>query len=391
MTAFVMPALGADMEDGTIVEWLVGPGDAVRSGDIVAVVETQKGAIEVEAFLTGTVRAIVAPVGTKVAVGAVLAEIDDGAAPAAAPRPAPPPPPPPAPPMPAPPMPAPGPAAPIPPPPAPGARLRISPAARALAAARGIDPARLRGTGLGGAITRADVLAAARPAPARRGFDLTEMRRAIAAAMARAKREIPHYYLSETIDMAPAMDWLARHNDAVPPPQRILPAALLLAATAHALREVPALNGTWQDGAFVPGAGIHVGWAIALRGGGLVAPAIRDADQRPLPALMAALRDLVGRARSGGLRLSELTGGTVTVTSLGERGAESVTGVIYPPQVAIVGFGRIAPRALAVDGRVEARAAVTATLAADHRASDGHTGGQFLAALARHLQEPPSP
>jgi pyruvate dehydrogenase E2 component (dihydrolipoamide acetyltransferase) len=398
MTAFLMPALGADMEDGTVVEWLVKPGDRVRSGDIVAVVETQKGAIEVEAFLNGTVRGIVAPVGTRVPVGAVLAEIDEGTTP---PQPAPAQP---SPPRPIPPVPAavPPPLAPQPAPRRTAAepRPRISPAARVLAAARGIDPAGLRGSGVDGAVTRADVLAAAAPAaegaapstapPVRRGFDPAEMRRAIAAAMARAKREVPHYYLSETIDMAAALAWLDRHNATVPPPGRILPAALLLKATALALREVPALNGAWQDGGFVPAAGIHVGWAIALRGGGLVAPAIRDADRAALPALMSALRDLVGRARNGRLRLSELTGGTVTVTSLGERGAESVTGVIYPPQVALVGLGRIAARALVVDGRVEPRPAVTATLAADHRASDGHTGGQFLAALARLLQEPQS-
>ncbi len=135
---------------------------------------------------------------------------------------------------------------------------------------------------------------------------------------------------------------------------------------------------------------MHVGWAIALRGGGLVAPAIRDADKHDLPSLMAALRDLVGRARGGGLRLSELTTATVTVTSLGERGAESVTGVIYPPQVAIIGFGRIAPRALVVDMQVSVRPAVAVTLAADHRVTDGHVGGLFLAALRARLQEPES-
>ena len=244
-----------------------------------------------------------------------------------------------------------------------------------------------------GAVTRADILAAgaaASPTPRRRGFDPVEMRRAIAAAMGRSKREIPHYYLGETIDLATATAWLDRHNAAQPPATRLLPAALLLKAAALALREVPMLNGTFEEGRFTPGAGIHVGWAIALRGGGLVAPAIRDADKHDLPSLMAALRDLVGRARGGGLRLSELTTATVTVTSLGERGAESVTGVIYPPQVAIIGFGRIAPRALVVDMQVSVRPAVAVTLAADHRVTDGHVGGLFLAALRARLQEPES-
>ena len=161
-------------------------------------------------------------------------------------------------------------------------------------------------------------------------------------------------------------------------PDRLLPAVLLLKATALALREVPQLNGTYVDGAFRPGDGIHVGWAISLRGGGLVAPAIRDADKLPLAELMAAMRDLVQRARTGGLRSSELASPTVTVTSLGERGAESVTGIIYPPQVAIIGFGTVLTRPWVVDGRVEARPLASVTLAADHRVTDGHIGAPVV-------------
>ena len=151
---------------------------------------------------------------------------------------------------------------------------------------------------------------------------------------------------------------------------------------------MPQLNGFHDKGAYRAGPGIHVGWAISLRGGGLVTPAIHDADRKPLPELMLALRDLVQRARAGGLRSSELTDPTITVTSLGERGAESVLGVIYPPQVAIVGFGRVVERPWVVDGLVVVRALVTATLAADHRASDGAIGGQLLAAIDRALQAP---
>jgi pyruvate dehydrogenase E2 component (dihydrolipoamide acetyltransferase) len=194
--------------------------------------------------------------------------------------------------------------------------------------------------------------------------------------------------LSATIDFAAASAWLAEYNRERDPEQRLLPAALLLKSVASALREVPQLNGFYIDGAFKPGPGVHIGWAIALRGGGLVAPAIHDADRLSLPALMQALRDLVQRARAGGLRSSELTDPTLTVTSLGERGAESVLGVIYPPQVAIVGFGRIVERPWVVAGGLVARPLVTATLAADHRASDGHLGGQMLAAIDRLLQAP---
>ncbi len=163
---------------------------------------------------------------------------------------------------------------------------------------------------------------------------------------------------------------------------------LLLKAAALALREVPELNGTYEDGTFHQGSGIHVGWAISLRGGGLVAPAIRDTDRQPLAGLMRRLRDLVQRARSGGLRASELSSATLTVTSVGERGAEAVTGIIYPPQVAILGVGRIATRPWVVGDSVQPRPVVALTLAADHRVTDGHQGSLYLAAIDRLLQEP---
>jgi pyruvate dehydrogenase E2 component (dihydrolipoyllysine-residue acetyltransferase) len=227
------------------------------------------------------------------------------------------------------------------------------------------------------------------PSPAkptrRTGFDIAEMRKAIAAAMARSKREIPHYYLTQTVDLGAALAWLAAFNARTAVPQRLLPAALLLKASTLALREVPQLNGTYAEGAFRPGDGIHPGWAVSLRGGGLVAPAIRDADRRPLPELMTAMRDLVQRARSSGLRSSELAAPTVTVTSLGERGADSVLGIIYPPQVAIIGFGTIATRPWVAG---EPRPLVAVSLAADHRAADGHIGARLLGAIERLLQQP---
>jgi pyruvate dehydrogenase E2 component (dihydrolipoamide acetyltransferase) len=390
---FLMPALGADMENGTLVEWLVKPGDRVKRGDVVAVVETQKGAIEVEIFDEGIVSELAVPVGTLVPVGGLLARIGDGGGRAPKTR-----------------------AAAVPyeataPPlaavaaaPAVSATrgAKVTPAARRRAAELGVDPAVLAGSGVEGAVSVADVEAAvlrrvapraaaplaAVPAPRRAGFDPAEMRKAIAAAMGRSKREIPHYYLSHTVDLDAALAWLQRFNEAQPVPQRLLPAVLLLKASALALREVPQLNGIYADGVFQPGNGIHVGWAISLRGGGLVAPAIRDTDARALPDLMAAMRDLVQRARSGGLRASELAAPTVTVTSLGERGAETVTGIIYPPQVAIIGFGTVSTRPWVVEGRVEPRPLVTASLAADHRVTDGHIGARLLTAIERLLQEP---
>jgi pyruvate dehydrogenase E2 component (dihydrolipoamide acetyltransferase) len=208
--------------------------------------------------------------------------------------------------------------------------------------------------------------------------------------MGRSKREIPHYYLAETVDLGTALNWLEAFNRGRAPTERLLPAVLLLKATALALRETPQLNGFYENEAFRPSVAIHAGWAISLRGGGLAAPAILNTDRLTLVELMAAMRDLVRRARGGGLRSSELASPTVTVTSLGDRGAEVVTGVIYPPQVAIVGFGRMAIRPWVVGAAVMPRPLVCASLAADHRASDGHVGGVLLQSINRLLQEPQS-
>jgi pyruvate dehydrogenase E2 component (dihydrolipoamide acetyltransferase) len=163
---------------------------------------------------------------------------------------------------------------------------------------------------------------------------------------------------------------------------------LLLKAVALAVSEAPEMNGYWVDGAFRASESVHIGVAISLRGGGLVAPAIHDVEQVSLNDLMAQLRDLVNRARANKLRSSELSDPSITVTNLGEQGVGTVFGVIYPPQVALVGFGTIQQRPWAVDGLLGVRPILTATLSADHRASVGHRGAQFLAAIDRRLQEP---
>jgi pyruvate dehydrogenase E2 component (dihydrolipoamide acetyltransferase) len=384
-----MPILGADMTAGTLVAWRKRPGDRVRRGDVIAEVETDKGLIDVEVFVTGVLERIVVAPGQTVPTGTLLAVIAEEA------------------PVAGPPVAAGLPMAPGPPPavtaptiPAPAAtkapmpaeeRLRISPLARKLAAQFGIDPATLRGTGAGGVITREDVerAAAAPPAgPARPRVDMGRMRRIIGAAMARSKREIPHYYLAHTIDMGRALDWLRQQNLKRPVTERLLHGVLFIKAVALALREVPELNAVWRGDDVIPCEAVHVGVAIFLRGGGLVAPALRDADQRSVEDLMTGFRDLVQRARSGGLRSSELSDPTITVTSLGEQGVESVFGIVYPPQVAIVGFGKVVERPWSVQGAIVSRPLVSATLSADHRVSDGHRGGLFLAAVERRLQEP---
>jgi pyruvate dehydrogenase E2 component (dihydrolipoamide acetyltransferase) len=408
-----MPSLGADMEAGTIIQWLVKPGDAVKRGDIIAVVDTEKATIEVEVFQTGIIQSILIAEGEKVPVGTVLALIrtDGGVAAAPEAKPAPPPPPKAAPP---PPPPAPAPAAPRAAAPErpraakPAERLRISPLAMRIALELKVDLSKVVGTGLDGAITKADVeraakAAAAAPAvapppekppapppkpvvsPAERA---AAMRKVIAAAMTRSKRETPHYYLGSHIDMSRAMTWLQAENAKRPIAGRLLYLVLLLKAVALACREVPEMNGFWVDGAFKPSGAVHTGVAISLRQGGLIAPAIHDIDKKNLDEIMAALRDLVNRVRAGVLRSSEIADATITVSSMGEQGVETIFGVIYPPQVALVGFGKIVERPWAADGMVGARPVMMATLSADHRASDGHRGGLFLAAIDRLLQEP---
>ena len=406
---FRMPSLGADMEAGTLVEWLVKPGDPVKRGDVIAVVETQKGAIEIETFETGQIEEILVGLDTKVPVGTPLARIRTdmeakaGGAAEKPPVPAPPQPvsaavvaPPPPPPLvpPAPVPPAPVPLAPVISPPI--GRLRASPAARRLAEARGVDLDTLTGTGPHGAIVFADVersLSAVIPSGERKrapGLNLDAMRKAIAAAMARSKREIPHYYLQHQVDVTASEQWLARTNAERPPDKRLLMGALALKAVAKAIPRFPAFNGFYQNGTFEPSAAVHIGMAIAIRGGGLAAPAIHDTDRLTLDELMERMRDLVQRVRAGRIRGSEMSDPTITVSSLGERGVEALYGVIYPPQVAIVGVGKVVARPWVIDGAIGPRSVVTVTLAADHRVSDGHAGALFLTEIGKLLQEPES-
>jgi pyruvate dehydrogenase E2 component (dihydrolipoamide acetyltransferase) len=388
-----MPSLGADMEKGTLVAWNVKPGDRVKRGDIIAVVETDKGAFDTECYEEGVIEKLVVEPGSKVPVGTVLAILrgEGAAAPAvAAPAPAP--------------TPArvPEPAVGVAPAPV-VAHVRASPLARKIAAELGIDLSTVHGTGPGGVIERADVEQAASakkvaptpasaPAPATAGRATPEfaagMRRAIAAAMAKSNREIPHYYLSTRIDMTAPLRWLEDENRKRPIKDRLLPAVLTLKAVALALRDVPELNGFWLNDQLQRSNAIHIGFAVAIRGGGLVTPAIHDADKKSLDELMAAMRDVIDRSRSGHLRASEMSDPTITVTNLGDLGAESVFGVIYPPQVALIGFGKITEQPWAADGMLGVRRILNASLAGDHRATDGHRGAQFLDALTRHLQDP---
>ncbi|WMX48430.1 2-oxo acid dehydrogenase subunit E2 [Streptomyces roseicoloratus] len=480
MAEFTMPSLGADMDEGTLSQWLVHPGDRVTRGDVVAVVETAKSAIEVECFDSGTVNELLVDEGTTVPVGtplAVIATSDDqrpvatplvrrladerhvdlaavhGSGPGgritradvegveaershapdakhsvapspdkdtdttpkqqktaakrrrqqtpepvrgatAEPRPS-------------------RGGAPrlrddlvlpqsagpdqgnVSPEQRPGsapiaggpARVHASPLARRLAAELSVDLAEVSGTGRGGSVRAGDVRATAAKAARPHGHH-DAARVATARLMSRSKREIPHFYLSTTVDMAAALDWMHARNRDLPLSARLVPAALMLKAVALAARKVPELNGHWIDDAFVPADEVRLGVAVSLRSGGLVAPALAHADTLSVVEVMAALRGLVARARHGRLRSSETTDPSITVTNLGDQGVEAVYGVVYPPQVALVGLGRIVERPVAVDGLLGVRPVVTATLSADHRAADGATGARLLTALDRLLQQP---
>ena len=399
MIEFRLPSLGADMDEGTLLTWHIKAGDTVKRGQVVAVVDTSKAAVDVEIWNDGVVGQLLIEPGTKVPVGTTLATI---LAPGEAAEP-----------MPkatAPPPPTQKPAAPTPtqaPPTAEKAvaqtRHAVTPAARRRALELGIDCDSVTGSGAQASVTVADVEAAsaqksgmpasapppsAPAAPVSPADRAREMRKAIAAAMGRSKREIPHYYLSETIPMANALEWLTKYNASRTITERLLPAVLLLKAVAVALKRTPQLHGFYVDGAFQPASAVHAGVAISLRGGGLVAPAIHDVGSKPLDQLMRDLTDLVKRARAGSLRSSEMSDPTITVTNLGDQGVEAVFGVIYPPQVALVGFGSVQTRPWVQDGVLCALPLVTASLAADHRASDGHQGALFLAELRAVLQQP---
>jgi pyruvate dehydrogenase E2 component (dihydrolipoamide acetyltransferase) len=426
MYEFRMPSLGADMENGILIAWEVKPGEQVKSGDIVATVGTEKGDISAEIYTDGVLDQILVQEGATVPVGAVLAlfRTEEGeeippqtvveeqkekvavaeaavavngkgdTAPTVKEM---------------------------------GERVRISPLARKVATDLGVDLSTVQGTGPGGAVSRGDieqahakqlaakptakekaveapsraarpvvseepsapkVAPAAPPSKAAAADFQTGMRRAIARAMARANREIPHYYLETKIDMTPTLSWLEQENLRRPLEKRLLLAVLLIKAVAKALGNVPELNGFWVDDQLQVQESVHIGFAIALRQGGLITPALHHADLKNLDELMEALRDLIVRTRENRLRSSEMTDATITVTNLGDLGVETVYGVIYPPQVALVGLGRILEQPWAENGMLGIRKVMTATLAGDHRATDGRRGAQFLTALNHYLQEP---
>lgn len=390
MSEFRMPSLGADMEKGVLVEWNYGEGDYVKKGDIIALVETDKGLIDIEVYEEGVISEIRVNQGEEVPVGEVLAvigekmtdeagtlktgkksevkpEVNKKETEVEAPD---------------------------------NAKPKISPRARRLAEEFGLDIHSIRGTGPGGLIEGSDVEKMAESKrlgvkkeeekirTEKKGIAETyRIRHAIANAMTRSNREIPHYYIEKTIEMENALEWLNEQNSKRTLKERFLPAVLLIRATARALRDNPELNAVWENDTLRIIDDVNIGFSVSLKQGGIINTVIKDADKKDYDETREVMNDLIKRARSGRVRSSEITGSTVTLTYLGDRGADIVYGVIYPPQVALVGFGRILSIPVVTGDKVIPKRVIRATLSADHRATDGITGSRFLKSLDRNLQE----
>ena len=384
MITFLMPSLGADMEAGFLRTWKLKTGQAVHRGDIIAEVETQKGILDIEIFEEGIAGELLLKIDDKVPVGTPMVMIysdQEWAKQTAASQPA-------------------GAPAtlpqtqpqlqshPQPQPPSlaipPTHRRRISPLARKLAEERGIPLMTITGSGPEGAIEARDIpeAPADQPKPVVSGI-----REAIAAAVTRSNLEIPHYHLTMVADMKEFLDHLRELNRQRAVQDRLLPIALLLRDASAALRSCPPLRSRW-DGKPVAVEDVIIGLVTRVPSGGLVIPVVRDADLQSVDEAMKTISDLITRARNGHLRSSELQHATLSITSLTEGPAETVLGVIYPPQSALLGLGAIRNEPRAIDEMLTTRPVMTISLSADHRLTDGTIGNTFLRALAERIQSP---
>lgn len=450
-TDVLMPKMGYDMTEGRILRWIKSEGDAVRRGEPIAEIETDKVNIEIEAFAEGTLGAIVQPEGEMVAVGAKIAtilgegETGDGAtsppaaksaAPAAPPKASAPEEPP------APEAPARaenvvlpgsgegGEAAPVTrhettgPTPTPGAsttradgspaasdaengeRLKVSPLARRLASEQGIDLRRVRGSGPGGRIVREDIetfaqtqpAPAVQPAPTRptapttlpagaQRQPLTRMRSAIARRMVESKTTIPHFYVSVEIDMTEALRWRKEINEAAGGAYKVTVNDMVVKACAVALTKFPNLNASFGGDHIALHPGIDISIAVALPEG-LIAVVVRNADQKSLGHIARETADMVGRAREGKLQPEEFSGGTFTVSNLGPYDIETFIAIVTPPQAGALAVGSSRRKAVVVDGEIVARDRMNATISADHRVTDGAEAARFVSEVRRLLEHP---
>jgi pyruvate dehydrogenase E2 component (dihydrolipoamide acetyltransferase) len=377
MIEFQMPSLGADMEDGTLIEWKKKPGDVVKRGDIIAEVETQKGLIEIEVFDEGSIAELLIQEGTKVPVGTKMALIQPNAVEAEKPIEL-------------------HPimekiSVPIIEEKTDTISIKASPLAKKMAQENHIDLSKIIGTSPDGAITKEDIEASIKQSETAETEKISTpseaIRMAVAAAMSKSNREIPHYYLEKKIDMTKALAWLQEANKQRTVANRLLPVIIFIKAMAKSLKEVPDLNAVWENG-LLQKTEINIGFVVSLRNGGIIVPAIPHSDTKSADEIMDALNDLIPRARALKLRSSELSSSTITLTNLGDAGADTVFGIIYPPQVAIVGLGSITEQPFAENGMLGIRSLANVTLAGDHRATDGLTGSRFLSSLNKNLQNP---
>lgn len=384
-----MPKLGPSMEDGTVVKWHKAEGDAVRKGEPLFDIETDKSVVEVEAEAAGVLRKVLAGEGEKRTVGNVLGLIGEaeeplphapeqgapkaGARSAPAPR---------------------APAAEPRSPEAEQAKLKASPAARRLAGELGVDLGTIDGTGPEGRITSEDVERAAGAAsggsaePGGTIVTPNAMRRGIAERMSVSKRTVPHFYVSVDVDMTSVLaartEWKARDGDRAPSINDVL-----IWACARALKDHAALNAGWRDGRIVIYDAINVGFAMAV-GNGLIAPVVRRADALSVPEIGERTRELARKAADKKLTPVDTDGATFTLANLGMFEVEWFVPIISPPQCAVLAAGRVAERVVPRDGEVAIRSMATLTLAADHRIIDGVAAGRFLQTLKSLLEKHPS-
>ena len=398
-TSIVMPKMGYDMQEGTVVRWHKKEGDAVARGEVIAEIETDKATVEFEAYTAGVLRKIVVGEGVVIPVGDLIAVItdpdealpDDLAAPPAVPA-----------------APEHGTAttaAPAPPSPdsgqaqaSPPGEVRASPIARRLAREQGLDLSLVTGTGPGGRIVEQDVLsfaeapsapAAAPAALAPENVDLSRMRQAIARVTVDSKRDAPHFYLTTDVDMTKAMDLRRDTNDAVAGETRVSVNDLIIKAAAIALKRYPKFNAFYRGDHLQMNPGINIGIAIALEAG-LIVPGINGCESKSLVEIAAASKDLIARANDGTLRNEEYSGTTFSISNLGMFDVDSFAAIIFPPHAAVLAVGKVKEQAVARDGELAVAQMMKATVSVDHRVADGAEAAQFLVEVKNLLENPVS-
>ncbi len=402
-TNIVMPQMGYDMREGTVVKWHKSEGEEVARGEVIADIETDKATVEFEAYTSGVLRRILADEGVAIPVGELIAiiagadeVIDELLADLPAGSQAEPPG-----------AEAPGPESVVPPaqaeavttpqavaapPPGDGGRLRVSPIARRLAQERGIDLALIAGTGPGGRIVEKDVLefspAASMGAalPGER-VDLSRMRQAIARVTIDSKREAPHFYVTAEVDMGKAMSLRRDLNDALPAENRVSVNDMILKACAIVLGQYPKFNGSFQGAHLRLNSSINIGIAIALEAG-LIVPGISNCQDKSLRELAAASKDLIARANSGTLRNEEYSGTTFSVSNLGMFDVDSFAAIIFPPHAAVLAVGTVKSQPVVREGELAVGQVMKATLSTDHRVADGAEAARFLVEVKKLLESP---